>query len=141
MLFVLVLLLLLLLALMNMKKPKNFPKGPAWFPVIGSALSVAKARQQTGMLVKGVLKMVGEYQHEANGVIGFKVGKDKVVFSFSTESLLEMFTNPDLDGRPYGPFYETRTWNLRRGILLTDEGSLVASFPGICKLIYHSNFS
>lgn len=130
MLVVLVLLLLLALALMNMKKPKNFPKGPTWFPVIGSALSVAKSRQQTGMLVKGVRKIVGEFPHEAD-VIGFKVGKDKVVFSFSTESLLEMFNNPDLDGRPYGPFYETRTWNLRRGILLTDGGSFVAVFPGI----------
>lgn len=124
MLVILVLLLLLALALMDMKKPKNFPKGPRWFPLIGSALSVAKSRQQTGMLMTGVLKIAKDYPGE---VIGFKVGKDKVVFAHTTESLIEMFTNPDLDGRPYGPFYETRTWNLRRGILLTDEGSCDAS--------------
>ena len=38
------------------------------------------------------------------------------------EALTEMMLNPDLDGRPFGPFYETRTWNLRRGVLLTDAG-------------------
>lgn len=122
MFYVLVLLVLLALVLLDMRKPRNFPKGPAWFPVIGSALRVAKSRQETGMLIKGIAKIAAEYPTEKN-VVGFKVGKDKVVFSYSTESLLEMFMNPDLDGRPYGPFYETRTWNLRRGILLTDEGS------------------
>ena len=32
-----------------------------------------------------------------------------------------MMLNENLDGRPFGPFYETRTFNMRRGILLTDE--------------------
>lgn len=32
-----------------------------------------------------------------------------------------MMTNEVMDGRPTGPFYETRTWNLRRGVLLTDS--------------------
>lgn len=124
MLFILLALLVvvvLYMLIMDMKKPKNFPEGPLWWPLIGSALRVAKSRQETGMLIEGVAKIADEYSNERN-VIGFKVGKDKVVFVFSTESLLEMFTNPDIDGRPYGPFYETRTWNLRRGILLTDEG-------------------
>lgn len=30
-------------------------------------------------------------------------------------------TNEVMDGRPTGPFYETRTWNMRRGVLLTDS--------------------
>lgn len=32
-----------------------------------------------------------------------------------------MMTNEVMDGRPTGPFYETRTWNMRRGVLLTDS--------------------
>jgi hypothetical protein len=117
----LIVFVVLLLLLLDMRKPQNFPKGPRWLPVIGSALSVAKSRQDTGMLIKGIRKIADEYPEEKN-VIGFKVGKDKVVFAYSTEATLEFFTNPDLDGRPYGPFYETRTWNLRRGLLLTDGG-------------------
>lgn len=109
------------LVFVSMKKPKNFPKGPIWYPVIGSALSVAKSRKDTGMLIKGIRKIADSYPKEKD-VVGFKVGKDKIVFTISTESTMELFTNPDLDGRPFGPFYETRTWNLRRGIALTDGG-------------------
>lgn len=119
---VIVFVVLCLLVMLDMIKPRNFPKGPMWFPVIGSALSVAKSRKETGMLIKGVRKIALELLPGTDDVIGFKIGKDKVVFAISTDSTIEMFLNPDLDGRPYGPFYETRTWNLRRGILLTDEG-------------------
>lgn len=119
---VLLLVLVLVMVYLDTRKPKNFPKGPTWMPVIGSAIKIAKSRKETGMLIDGIAKIASEYAGEKN-VVGFKVGKDKVVFATSTESIIEMFTNPDLDGRPYGPFYETRTWNLRRGILLTDGGS------------------
>ena len=122
MFFVLAFTLLIILVFLDMRKPRNFPRGPVWYPVIGSALSIAKSRKETGMLIKGVRKIADSYPKDE--VIGFKVGKDKVVFALSTESLMEFFLNPDLDGRPYGPFYETRTWNLRRGILLTDGGLL-----------------
>jgi hypothetical protein len=104
------------------RKPRNFPKGPVWLPVIGSALSVDKSRKETGMLIKGIAKIADSYPM-AKDVVGIKVGKDKVVFVRSTEATMEFFLNPDLDGRPYGPLYETRTWNLRRGIVLTDGGS------------------
>ena len=85
-------------------------------------MSVAKSRKETGLLIKGIGKIAESYS-KVNEVVGFKVGKDKVVFTLTTESTMEMSLNPDLDGRPYGPLYETRTWNLRRGIVLTDGGS------------------
>lgn len=105
-----------------MKKPKNFPPGPLWYPIIGSALTVAKAREECGMLIRGVKKIASKYAKEKD-LIGFKIGKDRIVFTMTTNSLLEAYTNPDIDGRPYGAFYETRTFNLRRGILLTDGGN------------------
>lgn len=100
-------------------KPPNFPPGPKWYPIIGSALQIARARQNTGMLCKAINLIASNYKH--NGVIGFKVGKDMTVMAISGESLREMMSNEDLDGRPTGIFYETRTWGLRRGVLLTDE--------------------
>lgn len=114
---------LIIFALSDAKKPRNFPKGPQWLPVLGSALAVTKARNITGMLVKGVRKIAEE--SEIANLIGFKVGKDRVVFVYSTEALMEMYGNQDIDGRPYGPFYETRTWNQRLGIVLTDGGECV----------------
>lgn len=75
------------------------------------------------MLIKGVRKLANE-NPKAKDLIAFKIGKDRIVFTLSTKSLFEMYTNKDIDGRPYGAFYETRTFNLRRGILLTDGGNL-----------------
>lgn len=77
-------------------------------------------RIRTGMLCKGTMAMADKYGK--NGAIGFKIGKDKLVVAITADSILEMMYNEDLDGRPTGPFFETRTWGLRRGILLVDEG-------------------
>ena len=125
---ILIIFVILIFVFLDTKKPKNFPNGPSWFPVIGSALKIAKCRKETGMLIKGIEK-IARSSPDTKDVIGFKVGKDKVVFAVSTDSIIEMSTNSDFDGRPYGPLYETRTWNLRRGIALTDGGLL--------KLLFH----
>lgn len=114
--FVIVLLILLYL---DGIKPANFPPGPKWYPIIGSALAIHNERIRTGMLCKGTMAMAKKYQNK--GAIGFKVGKDKLVVAVTTDAILEMMYNEDLDGRPTGPFFETRTWGLRRGILLVDE--------------------
>ena len=106
---------------LDCRKPVNFPLGPKWFPIIGSALSISNARTKMGMLTKAI-RMIAENYPGNRGIIGFKVGKDRVVMAINGEALTEMMLNPDLDGRPFGPFYETRTWNLRRGVLLTDAG-------------------
>lgn len=111
-------LVMALLLYLECKKPKNFPPGPRWFPIVGSALAVHRARAETGMLCKGMQQVAGQYDH--NGVIGLKVGKDKLVVAIGADSIREMMCNEDLDGRPTGPFYETRTWGQRKGILLTD---------------------
>lgn len=107
--------------LSDMRKPKNFPPGPFFYPIIGSALRLKQARDDCGMLIKGIKKVASEYPG-AKDCLGFKVGKDRIVFTMSSKSLLETYANTDLDGRPTGAFFETRTWNMRRGILMTDGG-------------------
>jgi hypothetical protein len=106
---------------LEMKKPKNFPRGPFFYPIIGNVLSVGRARKECGHLVKGIRKLAENYPNEKD-LVAFKVGKDRIVFTLSAKSLIDTYTNQDLDGRPCGAFYETRTWNLRRGILMTDGG-------------------
>lgn len=116
--FIVFIIVLVILLYLECRKPSNFPPGPQWYPVVGSAMSVYKARAQTGMLCKGMQLLAKQFDH--NGVIGLKVGKDKLVVAIGADSIYEMMTNEDLDGRPTGPFYETRTWGQRKGILLTD---------------------
>lgn len=111
---------LLLLLYLDCIKPNNFPPGPSWLPIIGSAMAIHKERIRTGMLCKGTIDLARQYKN-SNGAIGFKVGKDKLVVAVTSDAILEMMSNEDFDGRPTGPFFETRTWGLRRGILLVDE--------------------
>lgn len=110
---------LLILLYLDGIKPANFPPGPNWYPIVGSAWEMHSERIRTGMLCKATMGMANRYAK--NGAIGFKVGKDKIVVAVTADAILEMMYNEDLDGRPTGPFFETRTWGLRRGILLVDE--------------------
>lgn len=111
--------LLVLYIIYDIRKPKNFPFGPSWFPIIGSAFQVKRHRERTGMFCKAIEEIASQYKNN-KGLLGLKIGKDRIVLAISSDSLREMMLNEDLDGRPTGPFYETRTWNLRRGVLLTD---------------------
>ncbi|XP_063701770.1 probable cytochrome P450 303a1 [Culicoides brevitarsis] len=111
--------ILILYLFYDTRKPRNFPRGPIWLPVIGSALTVKKFRDITGMFCKAVPAIAAHYR-DNRGLLGLKIGKDRIVLTLTSDSLREFMLNEDLDGRPMGPFYETRTWNLRRGVLLTD---------------------
>lgn len=112
---------LMIFLLSEVKKPKNFPRGPFFYPIIGNALILKRARKECGMLVKGIRKIADEYPDEKD-LIAFKVGKDRIVFTLSSKALIDTYTNTDLDGRPTGAFFETRTFNMRRGIVMTDGG-------------------
>ncbi|XP_048488799.1 probable cytochrome P450 303a1 [Plutella xylostella] len=108
-----------LLLYLDTIKPRNFPPGPKWMPILGSAREVSRLREKTGYLYKAVKKLSEQYCH--NGpTLGLKIGKDKIVMVNSLEANKEMLYNEDLDGRPRGIFYQTRTWGQRRGVLLTD---------------------
>ena len=93
------------------RKPHNFPPGPAWMPVLGSALAVHKLRKQTGYLYQATAELAKQY----GPVVGLRVGKDRQVILCGYDGIKEMLSREDFDGRPQGPFYETRTWGVRRG--------------------------
>ncbi|PSN35367.1 putative cytochrome P450 303a1 [Blattella germanica] len=114
---VLFVIILGLLVYYDTRKPKNFPPGPGWLPILGSALTVHKLRKKTGYLYQATAELAKQY----GPVVGLRVGKDRQVVAFSYEAIKEMLSREEFDGRPQGPFYETRTWGIRRGILLTDE--------------------
>lgn len=74
-------------------------------------LTVKRLRDQTGYLYKATAQLADAY----GPIIGLKVGKDKQVVCYGYKAIKEMLTKEELDGRPRGPFYETRTWGQRRG--------------------------
>lgn len=74
-------------------------------------LVVKKLRDQTGYLYRATAELANTY----GPVVGLRVGKDRQVVCYGYAAIKEMLTKEELDGRPQGPFYETRTWGTRRG--------------------------
>lgn len=100
------------------RKPKNFPPGPPWLPIFGSALSMRKERNRTTMLAIAANDLTKRY---SKGLSGYKIGRDLTVFCLSSAASRELYCNEDFDGRPKGFFFQSRTWFQRRGVLFTDD--------------------
>ncbi|XP_020291003.1 probable cytochrome P450 303a1 isoform X2 [Pseudomyrmex gracilis] len=109
--------ILLLLLYLSCRKPKGYPPGPRWWPILGCALEVARIRQETGYLFKSCSLLCKKY----GPVVGLKIGSDRMVILNNLESIRAMLTNEDCDGRPTGPIYQARTWGTRKGLIVVDE--------------------
>ncbi|XP_076169836.1 putative cytochrome P450 303a1 [Ptiloglossa arizonensis] len=114
---ILLIILLLLLLYLGSRKPKGYPPGPKWWPILGSAVEVARLRRKTGYLFKTCSVLCKKY----GPVVGLKIGTDRIVVLNDYESIHAMLTDEDCDGRPIGPVYETRTFGMRRGLIVIDE--------------------
>ncbi|KAK5640553.1 hypothetical protein RI129_011364 [Pyrocoelia pectoralis] len=106
-----------LLAYLDTRKPKNFPPGPRWYPLIGCAWELYKLRKSTGSLSKTTGALAAKY----GPVTGVRIGTDRIVFAYGFKAIHEFTTKDEFNGRPHGIFYRTRTWGKRRGVLLTDS--------------------
>lgn len=111
--------LVAILFYLDTRKPKKYPPGPKWLPIVGSTLEVKKARVEAKYLCKAAQNLTKQYCNR--GVLGLRVGVDRIVITSDNDSIKEMLMNEDIDGRPKGIFYEARTWGERRGLVMTDE--------------------
>ncbi|OXU26364.1 hypothetical protein TSAR_002453 [Trichomalopsis sarcophagae] len=112
----LILFVLILLYYWGTRKPKGYPPGPKWYPVLGSALEVARLRKETGYFSEACNILSKKY----GSIIGLKIGIDSIIILNDYESMKAMIMNENCDGRPIGPVYDSRTFGKRRGLLVVD---------------------
>ncbi|CAF4743814.1 unnamed protein product [Pieris macdunnoughi] len=111
--------IIVLILYLDTVKPPKFPPGPRWLPILGCAHEIQRIRDKCGYLYKCIQEVTNKYSDDGS-VVGIKIGKDRIVLVNSLEANKEMLYNEDIDGRPKGIFYQTRTWGERKGVMLTD---------------------
>ncbi|KAB0792149.1 hypothetical protein PPYR_14349 [Photinus pyralis] len=115
--FLLILLVLVLVAYLDTRKPKNFPPGPAWFPLIGCAWQLHRLRRRMGHLTKASQELAAKY----GPLVGVRIGRERAVFVYGLQAIEEMYTRDELNGRPIGLLSTSRTGGTRKGIIFTDS--------------------
>ncbi|XP_061937436.1 methyl farnesoate epoxidase [Apis cerana] len=113
---ILCIILLLLLLYLGLQKPKGYPPGPKWWPILGCALEFSSLRKKNHYLFKTFSVLSKKY----GPIIGMKIGINHVVVLNDYESIKSMLSNEDCDGRPIGILYDKRTGGINRGLLLVD---------------------
>lgn len=100
-----------LLAYLDTKKPKRYPPGPKWWPLVGSAPAILEAHKRTGYFFEATAELARKY----GPVLGLKVGRDLLVVVYGPQAVREFLMSDDLGGRPRDEFFRMRTWGKRRG--------------------------
>lgn len=120
MIFYTILLAAIILVLYLIKttiKPRNFPPGPPWLPIVGTLPLVKKLCQKYGSQHIAMDKLRREYNTD---ILSLKFGSEKYVLVFSQDLIKEMFTQKHIQGRPDNFFIKMRTNGKRAGVTMTD---------------------
>ncbi|EFA01264.1 cytochrome P450 15A1 [Tribolium castaneum] len=112
----LVISLVLLFLILDTIKPRRYPPGPKWLPIVGNFLEFRRRLSEIGyhhLVWK-------EFSEEYGDVVGLKMGRNLVVAVFGAEAVKEVLTREEFDGRPDGFFFRLRTFGKRLGIVFSD---------------------
>ncbi|PNF29825.1 hypothetical protein B7P43_G09527 [Cryptotermes secundus] len=98
-------------------KPANFPPGPAWLPIVGSAPYLKKLCRELRYLHLAAAHMSEEYK---SPVIGLKLGSEPTIVVLTHDAVQQVHTREEFEGRPYNFFIKLRSMGARRGITFTE---------------------
>nr|WCC58046.1 cytochrome P450 [Pharsalia antennata] len=105
-----------LLLVYDTRKPRRYPPGPKFLPVIGSY-----GHYRNRLKSLGYHHLVwSELSKEYGEIVGLKLGRHLVVAVFGAEAIKEVLSREEFDGRPDGFFFRLRTFGKRLGIVFSD---------------------
>ncbi|CAH0547137.1 unnamed protein product [Brassicogethes aeneus] len=104
----------------QIRKPRNFPPGPPWLPLVGNLRDLKKLSNSLGGQHLALQDMARRYN---TNILGLKLGNDYVVTVFSYDIVKTVLMGEEFEGRPDNFFIRLRTMGTKKGITCT-EGSL-----------------
>lgn len=115
------LIILILVIFKSTKKPKNYPPGPRFYPLIGNYPQIKNLTKKYGGLHFAVDKLAQKYKTH---ILGLKLGAEYTVVATGFHTIKRILTDEAFDGRPKNFFIRLRSSN--KGITGTD-GDLSAT--------------
>ncbi|XP_055385573.1 methyl farnesoate epoxidase-like [Condylostylus longicornis] len=98
------------------RKPKKFPPGPKWYPIVGCIPLL----QRLINIFKFYHLMWEHFATIWGPVVGFRIGCDRVILISGIDAVKEFYSIDEFNGRPNGFFFKVRSFNKRLGIVFTD---------------------
>ncbi|CAG9763050.1 unnamed protein product [Ceutorhynchus assimilis] len=97
-------------------RPRNYPPGPAFAPIVGNLIYYKNRHKVLGYHHEVWLELAKNY----GPVVGLKLGRNLIVSVAGPEAVKEVLSREDFDGRPDGFFFRLRTFGKRLGIIFSD---------------------
>lgn len=97
-------------------KPKYFPPGPFWLPIIGCLVNFKRLRSKHGFTHLAVKQLEKSY----GPILGLKLGWQKVVIISTYDLVKEALLRDEFNGRPESFFFKVRSFGKKKGVLFTE---------------------
>ncbi|XP_037035613.1 methyl farnesoate epoxidase-like [Bradysia coprophila] len=108
--------LILIFCWVDTRKPKDFPPGPSWIPLLGVIPLVKNLHS-----ICGFYHLVWHYLTQRYGaIVGLRVGHDRIIIVAGKNEIKEFYATDEFNGRPDGFFYRIRSFDKRLGVVFTD---------------------
>ncbi|XP_011699204.1 PREDICTED: probable cytochrome P450 305a1 [Wasmannia auropunctata] len=99
-------------------KPRNYPPGPMWIPLLGCLLKFSRLRSKYGYIYLALQDLARTY----GPILGLKLGNQKVVVISTCDLVKKALLQDEFNNRPDGFFFRVRSFGKRKGVLFS-EGS------------------
>ncbi|XP_068913285.1 probable cytochrome P450 305a1 [Tenebrio molitor] len=101
----------------QIRKPKNLPPGPLWWPFVGNLPELKKLSKSLGGQHLALAQLAKTYK---TNILGLKLGNEYVVTVFSYRIVREVFLREEFEGRPTNFFTKLRCMGKIQGVTATD---------------------